>query len=189
MAVGTDTMIKVTQVATGVAGTPYYLSAYFNASVSTPQACADAWRNLLMPVASTYTAPYTFLAVTEVGLVNAINGDLVGTEPVTLPQLIGTGAGEPLPAATSLLIRWRSGEYVGGREIRGRTNVARLAEADSTNGVPSSSLLTTWQGRLTTFLAAANAKHVVWSPKNGTWAATTAGNVWGQWAVLRSRRD
>jgi hypothetical protein len=189
MVTGTTTMLKVTQVATGVAGSPYYLSAYFDASLSTSAACAAAWRVLLAPTSTQYIAPYQFLPITEVQLVDPATGDLIGTEPVSIGNLTFIGTGDPLPPATSLLLRWRSGQYIGGREIRGRTNVARMAEVDSSVGAPTSGLISAWQTRLDAFLATTNVRHVTYSPKNGNWAHTVSANPWGQWAVLRSRRD
>jgi len=189
MATSTAVMRRVTQVATGVAGSPYYLTAYFDSGNGTAQTNATNWRNLLSGGVSTYVAPLTFLPITEVARIDPTTGDLVGLDPVTVAQQVFTGAGDPLPAATSLLLRWRTGEYVGGREIRGRTNIPRMQELDNTGGVPSATLVSTWAARLATFLAASDSIHVVWSPKNGVWAPTTSNSVWAQWAVLRSRRD
>lgn len=185
----TTTMYKVTQVATGVAGAPYYLSAYFGASAGTAQAAASAWRAFLSMGPSTYSAGLVFNAITDVQEVDPVTGDLTGLATVTVAAQTFTGAGEPLPAATSGLMRWRTQEYIGGRELRGRTNIPRLAENDSTNGVPAPTLVTDWNARAATLLGAAGVLHAVWSPKNGVWAETVAATMWGQWAVLRSRRD
>jgi hypothetical protein len=189
MVTGTGFMWKVTQVATGVAGSPYYLTGYFDGYGGTAQNAADAWRAMLSGGVSTYTAPLIFQPIIEVQQVDPTNGNLIATSIVSVLGQTFTGAGDPLPPATSLLLRWRTGAYVGGREIRGRTNIPRQAETDSTLGVPTTTLLATWQARQTALLATANAKHVVWSPKNGVWAQTVGASPWSQWAVLRSRRD
>src|SRR3990172_6405745 len=120
MAIGTGVMYKVVQVATGVAGSPYYITGYFDLLQGTAQAAADSWRAMISGGVSTYTAPLIFDPITEVQKVLATTGDLVGLVSVSVAAQTFTGAGDPLPPATSLLLRWRTGEYVGGREIRGR---------------------------------------------------------------------
>ena len=182
-------MYKVTQVATGVAGAPYYLTGYFDTTTGTAQQAADRWRALLSAGVSTYAAPLVLNAITEVPTIDPTNGNLTGLSTVAVAAVTMTGAGEPLPAATSLLLRWRTGVYIGGREIRGRTNIPRMTEPDSTAGVPNAALISAWQTRQNTLLGSPSPSHVIWSPKNHLWAYTTAGSPWSQWAVLRSRRD
>jgi len=189
MVTSTAHMWRVTQVATGVAGSPYYLTGYFDSNAGTAQQACDAWRALLSAGVATYCSGLIFQAITEGQEVDPVTGNIVNLPPMTAAAVTFTGAGDPLPPATSLLLRWRTGTYIAGREIRGRTNIPRMAETDNLLGVPTAGLITTWQGRQTALFATANARHVVWSPKNGVWAASISGSPWGQWAVLRSRRD
>jgi hypothetical protein len=49
----------------------------------------------------------------------------------------GTAAGETLPWASQGLVRWRTGVYVAGRELRGRTFIPGWTEASSGGGVPA----------------------------------------------------
>jgi len=182
-------MIRVQQVATGVAGSPYYLTGYFDSSVTAAQDAADAWRSVIGDAVGNFVAPYSYLPITQVDLVDPVTGNTVGVEPVSVAQLTFTASEDPLPPASSLLLRWRTGEYVEGREIRGRTNIARLGESASTLGLVTAASITAWQARVTALLADARVKHVVWSPKNGVWAETISGSPWNQFAVLRSRRD
>ena len=182
-------LYKVVQVATGVAGSPYYITGYFDATFGTAQQAADAWRAFLAPASTGYRTGLTFSAMTEVGIVDASTGDLTGLTPVTLAAMSMIGGTDPLPAATSLLIRWRTGQYTNGKEIRGRTNIPGMLETFSTNGLPDSALTGAWQTRATALLASANARHVVYSKKNFGACVTTAGSPWSQWAILRSRRD
>jgi hypothetical protein len=189
MATGTTPMYKVVQIATGVAGAPYYITGYFDQTAGTAQQAADAWRAFLAPASTGYRTGLVFSAQTEVGIVDPVSGDLTGLDTVTVASMSMIGGTDPLPAATSLLIRWRTGAYVAGKEIRGRTNIPGMLESLSTSGLPDSTLVSAWQTRQTALIGAANAQHVVWSKKNGLWANSTAGSPWSQWAVLRSRRD
>jgi hypothetical protein len=185
----TSGLYRVTQTATGVAGSPYYFTAYFAQSGGTAQQAADAWRAFLSAGVSTYIAGMVFANVSDVTLVDPVTGNVTGTTPVVLASVTFTGAGDPLPPATSLLCRYRTGEYINGHEIRGRTNISGLTETDNTLGSVSTSTQTTWNARLATLITGGTKVHAVYSPTNHCWAATTAATVSSQWAVLRTRRD
>lgn len=185
----TSDMYRVTQVATGVAGSPYYLTGHFVASVGTAQQAADAWRALLSGGVATYIAPMVFSAITDVETVDPATGNTTSITAVTVAAVTFTNADQPLPAATSLLLRWRTGTFIAGREIRGRTNIPRLGELDSTLGVPNSTLTTAWNARIVTLLASAVAELCIYSRAQGAWYSVETGSVWAEWAVLRSRRD
>lgn len=185
----TSDMYRVTQVATGVAGSPYYLTGHFVASVGTAQQAADAWRALLAAGVSEYVAPMAFSAISDVETVDPATGNTTAVTAVTVAAMTFTDADQALPAATSLLIRWRTGTYIAGREVRGRTNIPRLGELDSTLGVPNSTVIALFAARIVTLLASAVAQLCVYSRKNGAWYSVATGSVWDQWAVLRSRRD
>jgi hypothetical protein len=185
----TTSMYRVTQVATGVAGSPYYLTGHFNAAAGTAQQAADAWRALLSGGVATYVTGLVFSAISAVETVDPATGNTTAITAVTVAAQTFTNADQPLPAATSLLLRWRTGTYVAGREVRGRTNIPRLGELDNTLGVPAGATTTAWQARITTLLASVVASLVVYARQAGTWNTVVTGSVWDQWAVLRSRRD
>lgn len=185
----TSGLYRVTQVATGVAGSPYYYTGYFAQNGGTAQGAADAWRAFLTAGVSTYIAGLTFLNVSDVSLVDPTTGDVTGTTPVVLSSVAHTGAGDPLPPATSLLCRYRTGQYINGHEIRGRTNISGLTETDNSAGSVSTSTQTTWNARLATLITGGTKVFAVYSPTNHCWATVTAATVASQWAVLRSRRD
>lgn len=185
----TSDMYRVTQVATGVAGSPYYLTGHFVASVGTAQQAADAWRAMLSGGVTTYCAPMVFGAIADVETIDPATGNTTALTAVTVAAQTFTNADAPLPAATSLLLRWRTGTYIAGREIRGRTNIPRLGEIDSSLGYPAGALVTAWNARIVTLLASAVAELCIYSRKNGAWYSVGSGSVWAEWAVLRSRRD
>jgi len=185
----TSGLYRVTQVATGVAGSPYYYTAYFAQNGGTAQQAATAWRDFLSAGVSTYVAGLSFSNVSDVTLVDPVTGNVTGTTPVVLASVAFTGAGDPLPPATSMICRYRTGEYVNGHEIRGRTNISGLAEPDNLAGSVITGTQTTWNARLATLITGGTKVHVVYSPTNHCWATTTAATVSSKWAVLRSRRD
>jgi len=185
----TSPLYRVTQVATGVAGSPYYLTAYFSQAGGTAQQAATGWRNFLSAGVSSYCAGLVFAVVSDVSIVDPVTGDVTGTTPVTLAGVTHTGAGAPLPPSVQGLARFRTGQYLDGHEIRGRFNVPWQAETDSDAGAPNTGWLSTWNARLATLITGGTFIHAVYSPTKHCWATTTAASMWGQWAILRGRRD
>ena len=185
----TTPLYRVTQVATGVAGAPYYLTAFFSAAGGTAQQAADAWRAFLAPSSTVYGTGLVFQAMSDVSLLDPVTGNITGTTPVTVSSMSMIGGTTPLPAATQGLIRYRTGQYLNGREIRGRFNIPWQSESDSTLGVPDSTWQSTWNTRAAALITGGTKVHAVYSPKNHCWATTTGASAWSQWAILRSRRD
>lgn len=125
-----------------------------------------------------------------------VQNDVVELDPATgqptavhnteTALVTGTGTGDALPYATQGLVQWRTGVYVGGREIRGRTFIPGPLEADNAVGFPLTaytSLLTTAAGNL------ASAGLAVYSYTHRQFADVSSGVGWTNWASLRSRRD
>jgi len=109
---------------------------------------------------------------------------------VTSTVVTGTEGTEKLPPATQGLIEWRTGFFVGGREIRGRTFIPGLSNSSSAaNGVPTSTWLTLAAAASTAIIGWTSSDFVVYSPTKHQKALVTAGQPWNEWAVLRSRRD
>lgn len=124
----------------------------------------------------------------DVQRIDVATGNVVGVE--TIGNYSGGGSGEnPLPPANQALIRWRTGFYIAGRELRGRTFVPAMLEANSDGGKPSSALLTRMTTSIADFLNDVDEKLVSYSPTHHAAAVVTSASVWGNWAVLRSRRD
>jgi hypothetical protein len=180
---------RVTRVATGVGGAPYYITGYFDASAGTAQQAADAWANLLGTTSTIYRNGLVYAPISSVQEIDAPTGNLVGLAPVTVAGVTFAGGTDPLPPSAQLLLQWHTGQYSGGHEYRGRTNIPGLMASGMVAGAPSSTIVSSFQTRVTAMLALSSAKHCVYSRKNGDAAITTTGTVWNQYAVLRSRRD
>lgn len=124
----------------------------------------------------------------EVELVDNITGQVEGIETTDNVSGTGTLTGDPLPPNVQGLIRWRTGVYNNGREIRGRTFIPGMGEVQSVNGAPGGptvAALTTAAGNL---IGSSTSELVVWSRK-GQFATVVSGSGWNKWATLRSRRD
>lgn len=125
----------------------------------------------------------------EVELVDE-TGAITGVENTDTVSGAGANTGDPLPPATQGLVRWRSGLYVGGRELRGRTFIPGISELMSgTNGRPSSGALTVMNVAAGNLIANGTSELRVFSRTKSASATVVAGQAWNQWAQLRSRRD
>lgn len=190
MTVGT--MARIRTVFTGVGGTPAYSNFYFDADETSA-------RDYFEPVVDFWTTmkPHYFLGVTaqvqgDIAIVNSADGAIVGSSSGVSASITGTATGDLLPTSSSGLLRMKTGVYVNSREVRGRCFVPYPVEPDNGPGGGVSS------GYVTTLLAAggtlqgitgSNGAWVVWSRKNGQFFQVASVDVWGIWAVMRSRRD
>jgi hypothetical protein len=175
-----------------MSGLPYYSNLYFE---GTTEGEADAALAAVIAfwqaVDNRIVDNATWTVDPTVEVVSTENGQVTGLFDGTGGTGSGNDAGDPLPPNTQGLIRWRTGDYVGGREIRGRTFIPGAPEAENAAGVPSSSYVSQMQTAASGLLTAAAGAGglVIWSRTKLQPAAVVSASVWNQWATLRSRRD
>lgn len=189
MVTSLNPMWRVQLVGTGVAGSPYYITGYFDVTGGTAAGAAADWFAFNNPGASSIRAGLSISLGSEVDQVEPATGNVISVEPVSPSTVLGTNSADPLPPFTQLLRRFRTGTFVNGREIRGRSYFPGLTEPESTGGRPLAALITAEQGRINTLLGSTNSQLVVYSRKNGVQAPVISGTPWTEWSVLRSRRD
>lgn len=161
---------------------------YFDQGGGTAAQAHAAVRTFWTSIALGSHTSLTITVTPEVELVDNATGQVEGIETAETYTTTGQTAGDPLPLASQGLLRWRTGVYNAGREIRGRTFLPGQVEAASTGGVPSSTTLTSWTNAGLALMNNASSELVVWSRK-GQFATVTSASAWSQWATLRSRRD
>lgn len=182
-------LYRVQTVFTGVAGAPYYNTLHFLASAgSASQAAADA-AGFWGVVDAYISSGCTWDLDTDVEVIDDVTGNIQNVVQVTAASGTGGSSADMLPPATQALIRWRTGSFIGGREIRGKTFVPAMTETNSTSGQPVSAMLTGIDNAALALYGSPNSQLVVYSRKNGQYASVTAASTWAQFAVLRSRRD
>lgn len=182
------TIRRVRTVFTGVAGSPYYHSMYWPASKSTEDCVTDtaAWADLMAGVMSDQVDYLTDGLVVNL---DSATGEAIGA--VAVDGIAGDGnvAGELLPPANQILIRLATGVYVGGRQIRGRCFVPAITVDTDVDGAVNPGVVSGLSDDVATYLGGLEDAPLVWSRKTGAAPPVAAGSVWGQFAVLRSRRD
>jgi hypothetical protein len=164
-------------------------SFYFLVGSGTDQDCVDNVEQLMDSVRLSMTTDLTYTSEAGVEYFDVITGEISsigGTTPFT-----GTGDGsdELLPRAAQALIRWRSGAFVNGREIRGRTFLPGFGKGQDEDGVLTAACKANISAGVGDFLGNEATIPLIWSKTKGTAAPITGGGPWDQWAVLRSRRD
>lgn len=176
---------------TGWPGAPYFSTMYFggNTSGEAPVAAA-AVRAYWDGIKGFITSGGVIQVQSDVEQVDPATGFITAVYSTTSVAVNSTG-NAPLPKATQGLVRWRTGDFVSGKEIRGRTFIPALANDAQLVGVPSTTFKTTLTTAGNTLLTSASAAGnlVVWSRKNGQASQVSSFSVWDQFAVLRSRRD
>jgi len=186
-------MVDIYRVRTALAGgsgaaqvsTMFFSSAASETAQDAATAVHDFWDDIKDVLYSGYTATVE----SDVYLIDQATGEPTGTVGVTVAAITCTGASDPLPWATQGLVRWTTGTFIGGRQVRGRTFLPGTLESCNTLGVPNSVYTGVVNPALATFLGTTGVTPVIYSRKNhSAWPIINA-NLWTKWAELRSRRD
>lgn len=181
---------RVRTTVTGVAGSPYYINGYFDAGTGTTAQCITAWHRFVLDQASAQPNGAVIRTEAEVPVINPVTGEVIQVETSPALEDSGTNTNSLAPPSTQLLVRWRTGQFIGAREVRGRTNLPMMFSANvDSKGDPVAALRTSALLRANTLIADANTVNVVWSKTKGVWFPVLTTNVWTKFAVLRSRRD
>lgn len=184
-------MLRTTSVGTGLAGSPYYTTLYW---AGTDQADADdavlAHQAYLVRCQNFQNQGLSSQVNPEVQSVNPTNGDVINTFiTATQTPTAGVSSTASIPRANQILVQLRTGVYVGGRQVRGRSFIPGIAAVavDQATGRVDSSARTAIANGMQTILTSLPA--LVWSRKNGVAYSVTQVTVGTEFAILRSRRD
>lgn len=163
---------------------------YFDEAGGTPAQAHAAAVNFWNAVDEVMSTQVAFTVEAEVELVDASTGAITGIESTDPYSASGTGSGDPLPPATQGLVRWRTGAFVNGREVRGRTFLPGMLESlNDSAGRPNSGALTVINNAAGNLIGDADSELVIFSRTRALQATVVSGQAWSQWAQLRSRRD
>jgi hypothetical protein len=123
----------------------------------------------------------------EVLEIDESSGTTLGSFAVSESAVTGADSNDAVPNASMILVRWRTGVYVSGREIRGRTFIPGCTEqsVDANGNLSSTAISAIDAGSA---LMAAGDPLCVYSPTRGSAATVSSASTWSEFAVLRSRR-
>ncbi len=131
-----------------------YSNLFFASGVSTQQACADAVRAFFSSSYSVGAGLPVGVQIQVRGVVDTIeetNGELTDSTSVTTPAVIAGSDSSRYAAVAGACVTWRTGDFVAGRRVRGRTFLVpvggQMLQADGT-------LDTTFLGFINTAAAA-----------------------------------
>lgn len=109
-----------------------------------------------------------------------------------LAAVAGTGTGQSVADATQVLVQWRTGVVLNGREVRGRTFIPGLNAVNLADGNIGEAYRAAIETAAETNLIPLSIGFGVWRrPKEGVPGAhvqATNATVWNELAVLRRRR-
>lgn len=175
---------------TGGSGAAQLSTMFFDQPAgATAQDAANAVRAFWDGVKTKVSNLYSFQVELAVEDIDIATGKPVGLTAVTAAVVTGTIATGVNPWQTQGLIQWRSGVFLGGRELRGRTFIPGTLIADEGTGVPTASYITTLNTAASTLASDPNSSLAIYSRKKRAIGVVTSGQAWNKWAVLRSRRD
>ena len=186
----------------GVTGLPGLFTAYFapTGSVSTAVATEALgrvrafWEGFRSHLPGTCTVQYT----PQVDVLNDASGALTARVAGSVgATTICTGAGTAGSAPAMFVAQYLTGVVINGRVVRGRAFIGPTLASDNSAGAPTAASITALQTAVallgTTIVTPLS--HAVWhrpgpggSPPGAT-VLVSGYSVWGQWGVLRSRRD
>jgi hypothetical protein len=183
-------MLRVTTTFSGLTGAPFSNVLHFGGLDITDAGDAVAAAGAFWgAIDAIMVTECTWAVSADVEVIDPPTGNLLEVLNATAVTGGGGTTSAQLPGAVQGLIRWRTGQIVGGRELRGRTFVPGLAVAVNSDG-------TVQTGHAATIKSAADALIAVGTPPFGIYSRThgqlepvVSSSVWSQFAVLRSRRD
>ena len=182
--------LRVTTEMTGLGGGPFFSQMHFDGDTQTQaDAAADAVWDFWQAVFTSMAAGLTLTVQHEVISFDLSSGNPIGVFATSEAPMTSSGGGDALPWGTQGLIRWRTGAFVGGHEIRGRTFIPALTEGHNTAGRPASTLITILNNAASALISDATCELLVYSPTKSATATVVTGTAWSEWAQLRSRRD
>jgi hypothetical protein len=183
-------MWRVRTIFTTGTGVPYLATMFLDdvggLTASDANAGVGAFWTALNAVMGT---AYNWGTDANVDTVNPVTGQLTGITPVTPVTGVGINGADELPQATQGLVEWRTGVFLGGREVRGKTFIPGVCMNATYLGKPTTSYKNALQAAATTYASGTLFNPGVFSRRNGSFSPIAQSTVWTKFAVLRSRRQ
>lgn len=184
-------MLRVRTVFTGPQGAPWVSTIHGNPgdTVAGAQNLVNAIGTFWGAVDAVMHTSVLWSTEAEVEDINVVTGDTEAVFTTTPATGAGATVTELLPRIAQAVVRFRTGVFVLGKEIRGRIFVPGLTELANTAGALTPATQSTIQSAAAALVADVTAQVGVWSKTHGQFQIPTSTSVWSQFAYLGSRRD
>lgn len=184
-------MLRYRVTWTGFSGSPY-VSTFFADGDGTgtgPEDFRDALNTFLTTVDTGLSNALAWQLDPEVDVMD-LDGTVTGSVSVTAAGASGGTSGQQLPHANQLLLRLRTGSFVGGRELRGKLYIPGTMSADTdSTGNPTTARINTVNAAAAALVTDSAGGWSVWSRKSAARSGISSATCAPFMAVLRSRRD
>ena len=183
-------MWRVDTSTAGLGGAPFYTQMFFDDGVGVPSDVVDAVVAFWEALDTVIVNELTMTVEGVVAVVDETTGMITGVVSTgSGAGVVGTSVGEPAALATQGLIQWQTGDYVNGRQIRGKTFIPGVATSAVQAGKPTAGYQAALNTAANALIANASVVFGIYSRVNHTLRDVTVGSAWNDFAVLRSRRD
>ena len=182
-------LYRVRTVFSGVQGSPWLSTFYFLESAGTAQQAATAAGTFWGAVDAGISTSVSWTTEADVATLSDTDGQITALTATTPQTGTGADSNAMLPIVVQGLVSWRTGVFIAGRELRGRTYIPGMTEAQSVAGIPESATRTFVDSAASTLIGSANADLVIYSPSHNDSQQVATGRMQTYWAELRSRRD
>lgn len=179
---------KVKTLFTGTQGGAGISTMYFDGTAGTAAQANAAVGAFWTFVATSFHSSQAWTTDSGVESIDVSTGQILSLTGVTPVSGTGGSAADPLPWETQGLVQWRTGDFVAGRELRGRTFLPAMLETGNTGGLPTAGIIANSNSAAATLIASASADLVIYSLTHHVFAPVVTGVMWSQWAGLKSRR-
>jgi len=184
-------MLRIRTAGTGsAAGVPYLSTMYFTGSTQTEaDSAAAAVRAFWLAIQVRMLTGIQMQVESQVLVIDPGTGQPTNAFTTSTASVAGTGSGSALPTSNQGLVRWSTGVFIGGRQVRGRTFLPYVPVSENSGGRPIAGYVTAVAAAAATLVSVTSPEMVVWSRTHGVQPGVTGGSVWSEFAVLRSRRQ
>ena len=184
-------LMRVRTVFSGVPGTPWYSNLFFEGGTGLFQDAVDAVAAFWEDCSAAISPLVSWTVEGTVTVLDPVTGQPVGVIAATGDGGPGTASGDMVSRASQILVQLRTGEFLNGREVRGKIFIPGVvgSTVDADGGVETA-VVAQFEGYTATLLAnSATVPLSVWSRTGGIAYPVVDAPVSSEWAVLRSRRD
>lgn len=182
-------MLRVQVVTEFPNGGPGYNNFYLEGAEAEAAAAHAAVATLFDGLKSVLTSQATYHVLPEIEQVDPVTGNITAVYSATEVVAAGTWGSNTSPSGTCLVLRWRTGVFVNGRELRGRSFISGLGTIAEGSALVPSGVITDVQNAQAAYLGAAPLSASVYSPTHGQEAEIVTATCWNRFGLMRSRRD